>query len=249
MWNTGTKMDDKYDSIRELDDEAVGNLRLPEMAITSYMKPPSFVDVFTPVKMDHIRNIMITPAKVANSSNRIRVKNTYTGVSFEFATMINSARFLGATFANMRYGINDEVARVYRVDEEEYVFVYDDKERPMERHSGCPSLNGLVEVVSSMGERTPFFSYLSVAKHLGLLVGHVMEEEKRAKKGELAKRYVVGKKEYTMEFGGEEREKYFGRGIRCHWKGIYDKDGDWEKISRINVSRPSHEPIIGNNPY
>ena len=229
-------MGDKYDSIRELDDEAVSNLRLPEMAIASYMKPPSFVDVFTPIKMDHIRNIMITPAKVANSSNRIRVKNVYTNVSIEFEKMIDAARFVGTTGNNMRCGIAYEEAKVYIVGGEEYVFVYDDKERPTQGFSTGRSLtNSLVEVVSSKGERYPFSTYLSVAKCLGLLIGHVMEEEKRAWNGELAKRYILGKEAYTIEFGGEEREKYFGRGIRCHWKGIYD--GDWEKIHCIKVTR------------
>ena len=229
----------KYDSIRELDREARrnGGQGLYMLPIADYMIPPSFKEIFAPVKMEHIRNIMVTPEKLANSSNRIRVKNVYTNVSFEFSKMINAARFLGATGNNMRYGILDEVARVYRVDEEEYVFVYDDKERPMERSSGCPSLNGLVEVVSSTGERTPFFSYLLVAKHLGLLIGHVMEEEKRARNGELAKRYVTGKEVYTIEFGGKRRNMNQSHGIRCHWKGIYDKDGDWEKIHRIKVTR------------
>ena len=177
-------------------------------------------------------------SKLADSSNRIRVKNIYTGVSFEFSKLVNSARFLGATGNNVRYGIMDEVARVYCIDGEEYVFVYDDKERPMEGSSRGPSLsNGLVEVVSSTGERTPFFSYLSVAKHLGLLVGHVLEEEKRARKRELAKGYVIGKKVYTIEFDGERRKKSQSKGICCYWKGIYDREGDWGKIHCINVTR------------
>ena len=151
----------------------------------------------------------------------------------------------------MSYGINDEKARVYLIDGEEYVFVYDDEERPMEGYStGLPLANGLIEVVSSTGRRTPHNSYLSVAKHLGLLVRHVMEEEKRWKNNQFAKRYVTGKVVYTIEFDGEgSRDEDHSSGIRCHWKGIYDRDGDWEKIRRINVTRPSHKPIIGNNSY
>ena len=228
-----------YDSIRELDEAERGDRDVvPEMSITSYMMPPQFKGVDNPVKMEHIRNIMVNNPKAANSSNRIRVKNTYTGVSFEFSKMVNAARFVGTTGANVRCGIMYEVARVYRIDGEEYVFVYDDKERPMEESSSDLSFdNGLVEVVSSTGERTPFYSYLSVAKHLGLLVGHILEEEKRARKREYAKRYIIGKKEYTIEFDGERRKECLGKGIRCYWKGIYDREGDWGKIHCINVTR------------
>ena len=248
----------KYDSIRELDKEVTGRSRLrePEMSIIGYMIPPPFEAPFAPIEMDHIRNIMITSTKgvnssnrtrfvkVANSSNRIRVKNVHTNVSIEFEKMIDAARFVGTTGNNMRCGIAYEEAKVYIVGGEEYVFVYDDKERPTQGFSTGRSLtNSLVEVVSSKGERYPFSTYLSVAKCLGLLIGHVMEEEKRAGNGELAKMYILGKEAYTIEFGRKERQKCFGRGIRCFWKGIYDEDGDWEKISRIKVTRPSHEPI------
>ena len=147
----------------------------------------------------------------------------------------------------MSYGIVDEVARVYRVGEEEYVFEYDGVERPMERSSSQRMLNGLVEVVSSTGRRRQFDSYLSVARQLGLLVGHVIEEEKRWKNNQFAKRYVTGKEDYTIEFGGEGRDKDCSNGIVCHWKGIYDKDGGWEKIHRIEVSYG--KPIIGNSLY
>ena len=225
-----------YDSIRELDEEGRnGRRELRMISIADYMIPPTFKEPFTPIEMDHIRNIMITPTRLANSSNRIRVKNIYTNVSIEFDKMINAARFVGTTGANMRCGIGNEIAKTYCIGGEEYVFEYDDKERPTQGFSTEPSLNGSVEVVSNTGERYPFFTYLSVAKHLGLLVGHVMEEEKRARKGELARGYVIGKKVYTIEFGGRKRNKSQGKGIHCHWKGIYD--GDWEKIHCIRVTR------------
>ena len=173
----------------------------------------------------------------ANKSDRIRVKNIRTGLSFEFSAMANSARFLGATRANMSYGIRDEVARVYRVGEKEFVFEYDGVERPMERSSSQRMMNGFAEVVSSTGRRSRRFdSYLSVARQLGLLVGHVIEEEKRWKNNQFAKRYVCGKYEYTIEFNGEERDIDNSCGIHCHWKGIYDEDEDWGKIRRINVT-------------
>ena len=243
-----------YDSIRELDEERRGNREAaPEMSIVNYMVPPTFCELGSSLKMEEeVGDAPFQPMKVANRGNQIRVKNTRTGVSFEFTTMLNSARFLGATPANMRYGINDEIARVYCIGGEEYVFVYDGVERHVEegirRHP--PSFRrGLIEVVSSTGRRRPFYSYLSVARQLGLLVGHILEEEKRWKNNQFAKRYVTGKEVYTIEFDGERRDENRSSGIRCHWKGIYDKDGDWEKISRINVTRPSHEPIMGNNPY
>ena len=89
-------MAQKYDAIRELDDEVAGIMRFPEMSIANYVMPPPFMETIVP-KMEHIRNIMITPVKVANRNNRIRVKNIRTGVSFEFCAMINAARFVGTT--------------------------------------------------------------------------------------------------------------------------------------------------------
>ena len=225
-----------YDAIRELDEATRGDQDVvPEMSIASYMMAAPFKEVNIPVKMEHIRNIMLTPTRVANSRTRIKVKNIHTDVSFEFTAMINSARFVGVTNNAMRYAISDEQARVYCVDGEEYVFVYDDEERPIERgiSRGPPLVRGLIEVVSSTGRRTMHYSYLSAAKNLGLLIGHVIEEENRARRGELAKGYVVGKEVYTIEFDGKRRDKSHSKGIRCCWKGIYDG----EKIHRVNVTR------------
>ena len=227
-----------YDSIRELDEERRGNREAaPEMSIVNYMVPPPFWELGGSLEMEEIRDEPIRPTKVANKSNRIRVKNIRTGVSFEFLAMTNAAGFVGTTGGNVRCGIGYEIARVYRVGEEEYVFEYDGVERPIERSSSQRTLNGLVEVVSSTGRRRQFDSYLLVARQLGLLVGHVIEEEKRWKNNQFAKRYVTGKENYTIEFEGEERDKDCSSGIVCHWKGIYEKDGDWEKITRIKVTR------------
>ena len=108
-----------YDSIRELDDERRRNegVEVPEMSIENYMEPPPFWELGgSPVKMEHIRNYIVTTPRVlnsnfqkefvkcANSSNRIRVKNIRTGVLIEFDKMINAARFVGTTGANMRCG-------------------------------------------------------------------------------------------------------------------------------------------------
>ena len=216
-----------YESIRELDDEMNGGKREKEMSIDEYMLPPPFWELGASIKEEEEEQPHFI--KLANKSNRIRVKNIRTGVLFGFTTMVNSARFLGATRANMSFGIIDEVARVYRVGEEEFVFEYDGVERPIERSSFQRVFDGLIEVVSSTGRRRQFDSYLSVAKQLGLLVGHVIEEENRWKNYQFAKRYVIGKENYTIEFNGEERDVDYGNGIVCHWKGIYNEDGDWEK--------------------
>ena len=245
MWNAEVKMCDKYDSIRELDVEATGWMRQPEMSIANYVVPPPFWELGGSPEVEEIRDEPIRPTKVANSSNRIRVKNIHTGVLFEFDKMIDAARFVGTTGANMRCGIAYETARVYRVGEEEYVFEYDGKERPLEDGSRWSSLNGLVVAVSSTGEKTPFLTYISIAKHLGLLVGHIMEEEKKAQNGELASMFILGKKVFTIEFEGKSRKRRSGRGIVCHWKGIYDKDGGWEKIHRIKVT--NGKPILRNS--
>ena len=235
-------MAQKYEPIRELDDEMNGGQRATEMSVENYMIPPPFWELGGSPKeeVEEVRNEPIRP-KIANSSNRIRVKNIRTGVLIEFDKMINAARFVGTTGANMRCGFGYEKARVYRVGEEEYVFEYDGKERPLEDGSRCSSLDGSVVAVSGKGERIPFPSYLSIAKHLGLLVGHIYEERKR----ELAKKYVLGKETFTIEFKGERRRKDHGRGIVCHWKGIYD--GDWEKIHDIKVTYG--KPIIRDNQY
>ena len=247
-----------YDSIREMDKERNGCSDLSMTSIERYMMPPPFGEPIVP-KMEHIRNYIVTSPRVpnsngqkefvkcANKSNRIRVKNIDTGVSFEFLAMINAARFVGTTGANMRCGMGYATARVYRPGEGkgEYVFEYDGVERPLEDGSRWSSSNGLIEVVSSTGRRRRFDSYLSVARQLGLLVGHVIEEEKRWNNNQFAKRYVTGKEDYTIEFKGERRDKDHSSGIVCHWKGIYD--GDWEKICRIKVTYG--KPIIRDNPY
>ena len=221
-------MTSNYDSIRELDKERRGSWgAAQEMSIVKYMEPPPFWELGSSVRDEE--EVRYEP-KCANGSNRIRVKNIRTGVLIEFAKMINAARFVGTTGANMKWGLEHEKARVYRVGEEEYVFEYDGVERHLEEGSGCYELDGSVMVVSGKGERIPFPSFILAAKYLGLLVGHILEEKKR----ELARKYVLGKETFTLEFGGKERRKDGARGINCRWKGIYD--GDWKEIDDIKVT-------------
>ena len=221
-------MTSMYDSIRELDDEMNGGQRVKEMTIENYMVPPPFWELGGSPEVGVAIEEPIR-AKIANSTNRIRVKNIRTGVLIEFDKMINAARFVGTTGINMRCGIGYVMARVYRVGEEEYVFEYDGQERPLDGDR-CSSLDGSVVAISSEGERIPFPSYLSIAKYLGLLVGHIQEEKKRG----LRKKYVLGKEEFTIEFKGQRRPKDRSRGIVCYWKGIYE--GDFEGISGIKVT-------------
>ena len=232
-----------YDSIRELDIKRGGG-GLAEMSIEKYMEPPPFWELGASINEEEEEGYEPPhQPREANKSDRIRVKNIQDGLSFEFSAMANSARFLGATRANMSYGIRDGVARVYRVGEDEFVLEYNGEERPMERSSSQRMMNGFAEVVSSTGRRSRRFdSYLSVARHLGLLVGHVIEEEDRWKNNQLAKRYITGKENYTIEFNGEGRDVDYSNGIHCHWKGIYNKDGDWEKIKRIEVAYGNPQP-------
>ena len=163
--------------------------------------------------------------RCANKDTRIRVKNITSGESIIFYAMVNVGRFVGASGSCVRYGMGDSRARVFCIDGNEYVFVYDDVERPiMQEYKRSPPLTqGLIEAVSMDGERTPLYSYLSAAKFLGLLIGHVLDEEEREEKGELARVFRVGGKRYTMEFGERKRQQSCGRNIHCHWKGIYDR--------------------------
>ena len=224
-------MTSKYDSIMELDEEVNGGRRLLEMSVENYMKPPPFWELGGSIKEEEEdRYVPSHPIKCANGSNRIRVKNIRTGVLIEFSKLINAARFVGTTTVIMRRGFGSETARVYRVGEEEYVFEYGGVERPLEEGSGCRfSLDGVVVAVTGEG-LISFPSCLSLAKHFGLLVGHILEEKRR----KLARKYVLGKETFYIEFDGKKRQKDGGRGIHCHWKGIYD--GDWEKIRDIEVT-------------
>ena len=244
-----------YDSIKELDKERNRCSDLHMTSIENYMVPPPFEESIVP-KMEHIRNYIVTSPRVpnssnekkyvkcANSSNRIRVKNIRTGVLIEFGKMINAARFVGTTGANMRCGLGYAEAIVYRVGEEEYDFEYDGVERPLMDGSRCFLMDGPIVVVSEGGEWISFPSCLSLTKYLGLLVGHVLEEEKR----QLAKKYVIGKETYTLEFGGKEREIDGGRGIHCRWKGIYDED--FEEIGEVGGIKVTYgNPIKRENSY
>ena len=208
---------------------------VPEM----YMEQPPFGEPGDLIEEE--RCVTQYTTGLANRSNRVRVKNVHTGVLFEFSAMTNSARFLGATHNNMTFGILDEVARVFCVGQDKFVFEYDG----VERHSGYDVeekvLDGFVEVVWGSRHKERFDSYLSVAMHLGLLIGHVKEEEDRWRDKKLAKTYTIGRKCCTLEFNGERRQMDYGKGIVPHWKGIYV--GDWEKVRKVMITQGNPQPI------
>ena len=259
----------RYESIKELDDEKNGEKRMLEMSIEKYMEPRPFR------KLGHWGGEEIEETTIgyvyserekrreavhekyggeercsknlANRSNRIRVKNIKTGVLFEFNQMVNTARFFGATYKNMTFGMIDKKACTYIVGEDEFVFEYDGVERSI---SGCALKrvfgggfamkkevfeNGFVEVVWGSGDRERFDSYLSVAIHTGLLIGHIIEEEDRWRKEELAKTYTIGRECCTLEFNGERRQRDYGKGIVSHWKGLYIED--WKEVRKVVITQ------------
>ena len=225
-----------YDQIRELDEAVRENQdEVPEMSISSYMMPPPFKEINIPVRMEHIRNIMITSTRGVNSSNQIRmkkvvnrktrisIKNIHTGETIEFGRRIDAARFVGTYDGMVVYEARNERARVFCIDGKEYVFVYDNVERQIiqEHKEHLPLAGGMIEAVSKTGGRTPLYSYLAAARFFGLLIGDIQEEEKREGKGELARVFLVDEEEFTMEFGERERKRSGGRCVHCHWRGVY----------------------------
>ena len=242
-------MAQRYESIRELDDEKNGGKREMKMSIEKYMIPPPFWKLGASIEKyekeercgEEERCVTQYPTNLANRSNRIRVKNVYTGVLFEFTLISNSARFMGATHNNMRYGIKDKVARVFCVGQDKFVFEYDGVERPSGYDVEEKVLDGFVEVVWGSGLRERFDSYLSVAIHLGLLIGHIMEEEDRWRDKKLAKTYTIGKKYCTLEFNGERRQMDCSKGIVSHWMGLYV--GDWEKVRKVMITYGNPQPV------
>ena len=211
-------------------------LRKGWKAIPDMMIPPSSIE-----KEERLEGcVKWRPTNLANRSNRVRVKNVHTGVLFEFTIISNSARFMGATHNNMRYGIKDKVARVFCVGQDKFVFEYDGVERPSGYDVEEKVLDGFVEVVWGSGLRERFDSYLSVAIHLGLLIGHIMEEEDRWREKELAKTYTIGKKCCTLEFNGERRQRDYGKGIVSHWMGLYE--GDWKKVRKVVITQGNPQP-------
>ena len=165
---------------------------------------------------------------IASRGTRIGVKNINSGELINFSTRIETARFVGASDSRVKYEMKNPQATVFCIDGEEYIFVYNDKGRPIKsEYESCmvrPPLSwGVIEAVSKIGERTPLYSYLTAARFFGLLIGDIEEEEKREGKGALARVFVVDGEEYTMEFGERERKRSGSRRVHCRWRGVYDR--------------------------
>ena len=165
---------------------------------------------------------------VASRDTRIGIKNINSGELINFSTRIESARFVGISDGRVKYEMKNLQATVFCIDGEEYVFVYDDKERPIKsEYKSCmvhpPLTWEMIEAVSKIGERTPLYLYLTAGRFFGLLIGDVQEEESRGRKGALARVFIVDGEEYTMEFGERERKKNGCKGIHCRWRGLYDR--------------------------
>ena len=165
---------------------------------------------------------------IASKGTNIKIRNINSPELINFSTRIESARFVGTSDSRVVYEMKNPQATVFCIDGEEYIFVYNDEERPIKSaYTSCmvhPPLSwGLIEAVSKFGERTPLYSYLSAGRFFGLLIGDIQEEEKREGKGMLARVFIVDGEEYTIEFGGRKRERNGRKGVHCRWRGIYDR--------------------------
>ena len=134
------------------------------------------------------------------------VKDIHTNKMWHFENRWEAAWFVGTSVGTMERELEvfKEEALVYCVGDKEFIIISDGNERTptLGRHT-CP-MNGYAEVVSSTGVRERFDSYISVAKHLGLLVGHVIEEKVRNKEGLEPNEYVNDEGVFRIEFEKKE---------------------------------------------
>ena len=88
---------------------------------------------------------------------------------------------------------------VYCVGDEEYVICDGHYRTPTLGRNTIP-MRGYAEVVSSTGHTKRFETYISVANHLGLLVGYVIWEKTRNDQGFRSNEYVNDEGTFTIEF-------------------------------------------------
>ena len=172
--------------------------------------------------------VIMNKVNVTSRRTTIKIKNINSGELINFSTRIESARFVGRYYGRVVCEMKQLQATVFSIDGEEYVFVFNDEERPIKSRSPscivCAPISWqLIEAVSKSEERTPLYSYLSAGRFFGLLIGHIREEEKREGKGMLARIFIVDGEEYVIEFGGRRRERNGCKGVYCCWRGIYDR--------------------------
>ena len=134
------------------------------------------------------------------------VKDIRTNKTWKFGERWEAAWFVGTSLGGMERELEvfKDEAMVYCVGDKEFIIISDGKERTPTLGRHTIPMNGYAEVVSSTGDRKRFDSYISVAKHLGLLVGHVIEEKVRNKKGLRSKEYVNDEGRFAIEFEKKE---------------------------------------------
>ena len=135
------------------------------------------------------------------NDGKLVVKDIRTNKTCEFKERWEAAWFVGTSLEEMERLLElfKNEAMVYCVGDEEYVICDGHHRTPTLGRQTIP-MEGFAEVVSSNGERVLFDSYLSVAKHLGLLVGHVIEEKRRSVQGKEPNVFVNDEGKFTIEF-------------------------------------------------
>ena len=134
------------------------------------------------------------------------VKDIRTNKTWKFEKRWEAAWFVGTSLEGMERELEvfKDEAMVYCVGDKEFIIISDGKERTPTLGWHTIPMNGYAEVVSSTGDRKRFDSYISVAKHLGLLVGHVIEEKVRNKEGLRPNEYENDEGTFTIEFEKKE---------------------------------------------
>ena len=142
--------------------------------------------------------------KVKNTE--LVVKDIRTNKTWKFGERWEAAWFVGTSLGGMERELEvfKDEAIVYCVGDKEFIIISDGKERTPTLGRHTIPMNGYAEVVSSTGDRKRFDSYISVANHLGLLVGHVIEEKVRNKEGLRSNEYVKDEERFTIEFEKKE---------------------------------------------
>ena len=142
--------------------------------------------------------------KVKNTE--LVVRDILTNKMWKFEERWEAAWFVGASLEEMERELEifKDEAMVYCVGDKEFVIISEGKERTPTLGRQTIPMNGYAEVVSSTGVRERFDSYISVAKHLGLLVRFVIEEKVRNKEGLQPNVYVKGEESFTIEFEKKE---------------------------------------------
>ena len=236
-------MAQRYESIRELDEEKNGGEREKEMSIERYMIPPPFwklgasIEKYEKAEEEKERYLMaVSQPMTANKTTHIRVKDINNGDLIEFPKMVEVARFLGTHVSYMRKGIGYGSAMVYLVGEKEYVIEYNGKERPSRVGFWQHKEGKKITAFHKNGWSKEFCSYFDVARYFGLLVGEVIEDSKRIK----SRIHVINNEEFTLEFEGVKREIATSWKVVCTKWGIYDRN--YEGIEGIKVTQGNPQP-------